>query len=171
MGNQTFLGKIFSYGSVFLYSVLLFIEQTTEIVEDMLELCLETSELTAANLYYLCAQVNAIIFQNNMLQTPKIKLLSWRLFEKSIQQYKKLINIPQKENRIQKDFIVVLTDQFTNVSHGPTKTALDRCQALMKNGKKVILINTGEYRLSQGKIPLMFSYQWLTNNDLIEKIM
>lgn len=50
---------------------------------------------------------------------------------------------------------VVITEQFLGVEHGPTKTALDRCAALKKMGKKVLLINTAEFFCVDGKIPFV----------------
>ena len=43
------------------------------------------------------------------------------------------------------DRVIVITSQFLDLRHGPTKTALDRCECLIKDfGMQVFLINTGD---------------------------
>ena len=62
--------------------------------------------------------------------------------------YKKLIKtelkyIPETERN--HNFVLVVTEQFLRMQHGPTKTALDRCRTLINEEKKnVSLVNTAE---------------------------
>lgn len=42
------------------------------------------------------------------------------------------------------DVVLVTVQQFLNLTHGPTKTVLDRAYVLSKMGKKVFIVNTAE---------------------------
>ena len=54
----------------------------------------------------------------------------------------------------------MITEQFISISHGPTKTASDRCKILMQEMKKdVTLINTAEVLSFVGKIPFYNAVQ------------
>ncbi len=50
--------------------------------------------------------------------------------------------IPYAERN--KNFVVVLTSQVLSEGHGPTKTLFDRCHALRKMGKELLIINTAD---------------------------
>lgn len=49
--------------------------------------------------------------------------------------------------------VIVITSQFLDMRHGPTKTALDRCECLIKQfGMQVFLINTGDLLFHDDRI-------------------
>ncbi len=82
----------------------------------------------------------------------KIDLLLYDILEnyrKKFQQYDHQIS----KNQIRKDFIIVVTDQFLGRGHAPTSLAMQWCDELVKNGKKVLLINTAENCTPIGIIP------------------
>jgi hypothetical protein len=59
--------------------------------------------------------------------------------------------IPARERN--KNVVVVMTNQFLGILHGPTQTALDRCHVLQTTmDKDVFLVNTAE-RPRELKLP------------------
>lgn len=95
----------------------------------------------------------------------------WALYKDIIDEYTRNVSVSLEpipfENR-DKDLIIVITEQFISVAHGPTKTALDRCKAIIsKMGKKVLLINTAEVLSNVGEIPF---YNMKSGSYMPEKI-
>ena len=89
------------------------------------------------------------MFVTPFLQTDQNKVLLWKSFNNIVREYHDVIwkesHFPYitKEKR-NENFYVVIADQILAEEHGPTKSAFDRCRALMSLGNNVLLINTGE---------------------------
>lgn len=65
---------------------------------------------------------------------------------------------------------VVLTSQFLTMEHGPTKTALDRCQCLMEEfGMEIVLINTAEFMYNDDMLCLYDMKESSYNQNLLDK--
>ncbi|MBO5388803.1 MAG: glycosyltransferase [Lachnospiraceae bacterium] len=61
--------------------------------------------------------------------------------------------IPKEERN--KEFVLVLISQIIDLTHGPTKTLLDRCYILeQKLNKKIYIINTAEFATPYGAVPM-----------------
>ena len=64
----------------------------------------------------------------------------------------------------------MVTEQFLDIRHGPTKTVLDRCKILIEEmGKEVILIDSCELVSLEGKIPFYGVQQGGRNKKTDEK--
>lgn len=88
------------------------------------------------------------MFCNKSLKTEQTILLRWKLFQQVVQMYKMQIKtelkyIPWQERN--HNFVLVITEQFLSMEHGPTKTALDRCRTLIRKEKQVLLVNSAEF--------------------------
>lgn len=72
--------------------------------------------------------------------------------------------IPRDERN--ENFVLVVTEQFIEETHGPTKTALDRCKTLIeKMGKTVLLINTAEWGEGNAACPFFKLHKGNYNVD------
>lgn len=153
---------------VYLYSAALSIRQSKAVFQSMLEYCYRQKEAFApSTLLYLCNQFMSIVFlapDLNMLEAKKYMQL---LFDYVVQCYEKALKeylIPISPYERDSDMVLVLTEQFLSFEHGPSKSAADRCQILMKRmGKRVLLINTAELLSPVGRIP--FVNEHLANYD------
>ena len=137
------------YIGILLYSSIIQFTRDTKWMVSMLRYILENiNHFTPNNLYFLYTQMAYLPMVNQHMESAETKLLMEKLFQEIIQQFhsnneKKYISIPITER--DQDFIIVLTEQFLGETHGPTKTAMDRCRVILeKMGKKVLLINTAE---------------------------
>lgn len=106
--------------------------------------------------YYLWNQFKAFSFLGTIQWNASTDRLLDRIYENSYNEYweqakSSLVKIPYHDR--DQDLVFVLTIQFLEKNHAPTKTVRERIKGLCKLGKKVILINTTEQYLAQGYIP------------------
>ncbi|MBM7868334.1 hypothetical protein GTO89_15880 [Heliobacterium gestii] len=101
-------------------------------------------------------------FLDRRYRTLENDLRFWRLHRALVHAHAKLLPeppqwIPAAERDSER--VVVITNQYLGLQHGPTMTALDRAHALQsKLGKKVVLINAAEMPRS---LPLPFFLPFL----------
>ncbi len=109
--------------------------------------------------FFLFYQFKSMAFLYSELDAADVKRELWEFYYNVIDGYKKTVRekleyIPAEKRN--KNLIVVITEQFLEEQHGPTKTALDRCNAIMeKLGKEVLLINTAEILSDVGAIDFL----------------
>ena len=133
---------------IYLSSIIINITLELEELELLEKYVIKNTELTAGEKHFLFYQIKYLMFCNKSLTTEKTILLKWQLFQQVVQMYKKLIKtelkyIPETERN--HNFVLVVTEQFLRMQHGPTKTALDRCRTLINEEKKnVLLVNSAE---------------------------
>ena len=167
------IAKTNVYMGVYLYSVLVYLEFDTHVMEEFIEYVRKQDMLTYKNKYYLFYQIANMIFLHPELETEPVLTAKWRLLEQvKTEISQKLTKSLQKIPREQRDaeMVLVITEQFLGASHGPTKTALDRCVSLVNAmGKKVLLINTAELLTEVGKMPILFYYKGNYNKILSEQ--
>lgn len=148
----------YPYPTVWWYSVLCNIKKDRDIFFEFIKYIRKKQGAFSANtLYFLYYQLKSNVFVYPQLNGIQIKEELWRLFIDVIRTFEQSVcvsldQIPYEERN--NDLIVVITEQFIRTEHGPTKTALDRCRALIKKeGKKVLLLNTAEVLSEVGEIP------------------
>lgn len=150
------IGKEINY-DIYLYSYLIQLKPEKKYVEELCSLVLHTDKLNWKEINFLFGQIASILFLNSELYDLKLVELNWEILYKAHEMCKKEMNlelefIPESERN--QDLAIVLTEQFLDIQHGPTKTALDRCYVLQKiMHKKVFLINTAEALSPEGEIP------------------
>lgn len=146
------------YISVLLYSAIIDFTKDPVWLESLVSYIMENiCHFTKNNLYFLYTQMAYKPMVDQRLDTPETNLLMLKLLKEIINKFqqdnsKEYAFIPiQKRNP---NIIVVLTEQFLGVAHGPSKTAMDRCKVIIeKMGKQVLLINTAETLSMIGKLP------------------
>lgn len=128
------IAKTNVYMGVYLYSVLVYLEFDTHVMEEFIEYVRKQDMLNYQNKYYLFYQIANMIFLHPELETEPVLTAKWRLLEQvKTEISQKLTKSLQKIPREQRDaeMVLVITEQFLGASHGPTKTALDRCVSLV----------------------------------------
>lgn len=144
------------YAKVWLYSAMLTVNYNPIVMEEFLECVLEEKFGPNVN-YFLFYQIKAAKFYHNQLENEKNKYLNWKLLERAVEAFKDKLSdiietIPYKQRNL--DLALVITEQILGETHGPTKTAFDRCKVLIENmHKKVLLLNTAEIVSQVGMIP------------------
>jgi len=144
--------------TIYLYSICLNICPCPVYVEKIINVITKNKEqFTKNNLYFYAYQLFGVTFRNPEADTIEVKLAIWKLFREVYTLFKQevttsLERIPVGERN--EKLIIVIAEQFLETSHGPTKTALDRCRAIMtKMNKEVFLICSNEVLPSLGKMP------------------
>lgn len=121
-------------------------------------------------LNFLLWQFFHYIFAYPELNNSKTKSDIWSILNYNTMRYESvfvdMLNpIPSKERNDK--FVLVLTDQFISIKHGPSKTAADRCKILIERmGKKVLLLNTAELAGKKGGIPFFGCFHASYNDGL-----
>lgn len=150
--------------AIYLYSVSLSIRHNNRVFEEMLEYIVEKNGITGGTaLYYLYYQCFHLAFKYNSLSTSKSQYYIWKMLSLALDKYKDALAgylAPIKKDERTKGLVFVVTDQFIEYEHGPSKTAADRCKVLIeKCNKRVMLINTAECLAQSGSVPFYgFSY-------------
>lgn len=145
--------------AVWWYSVLLGIRNDRDIFLDMVRYLRKNRRVFSANTqYFIYYQLKFKLFVSSKLDMEESKAELWEYFREVVEEFAQVLTTPLEaipEEERNKNLVVVITEQVTNTKHGPTKTALDRCKALMTVlGKEVLLINTAEVTNVVGCIPL-----------------
>ena len=131
-----------------------------ERIETFLELLLHTKALQTEEKLMLYWQVNGMLFTcTGIPDSVKYKKLTlWKHMSDCY--CKNFSNLQRIENR-RADVVLVTVQQFLSMTHGPTKTVLDRAYVLTQMGKKVFILNTAELyggNMSGIKQPIKASY-------------
>lgn len=147
-----------SYGAVWWYSVLLGIKKDSllfyEFIKYVRQNKAEFSINTQCFLYY---QLSGFLFLYPELSHMENQVELWKFYQEILEGFAEKIQTPLLElpiNERNENLVIVVTEQFLDSAHGPTKTALDRCKTLIKEmGKEVILMNSKEMLNREGEIP------------------
>lgn len=158
---KTWLGHDI-YADVYIYSFINYVFPGIDTVRGYLVRVMNSDELTWENLYFLSQQISVYMFVNAALDDYELICLNWKLYKKAFMKCKEQLNmdltrIPLSARN--KNVHLVITDQFLTDSHGPTKTALDRCLTLKKNRGEVLLLNTAECLTPIGGLNVFARYK------------
>lgn len=161
------------YAKVWLYSAMLAVNDNPAVLEEFLEYVISEKEFGPNVKYFLFYQARVEAFCRCALDNEKNKYLLWELLKEVVDAFKSelkdvLTPIPYEQRNA--DIAFVITEQILGESHGPTKTAFDRCKCLMETmHKKVLLINTAEVESLIGAIPLYRSAHSHYLRELLDK--
>jgi hypothetical protein len=152
------LPKEAPYAAVWWYSVLMGMDKDAELFLEFVRYVREHRTVFSANTqYFVFYQMMYLSFR---IPDPdeESKEELWDFYNEIEDEFagqiepELLCEIPMHERK--KDMVVVITEQFIDIQHGPTKTVLDRCKTLVtKLGKEVFLINDAEILSQVGVIP------------------
>jgi len=143
---------------VLCYSYLFKLNLDIDYLVKFLDYLLETDAIEFIYLDFIYKQIVAEIFLHSELKNFDVDIRMQRLLEKCVRMAEKGLSAdilePIDKLERDEDFVLVITSQFVGLSHGPTKSALDRC-SILKNElkKKVMLINTAELMQIVGYMP------------------
>ena len=148
----------YPHQAVWWYSVLCAIDKKPDVLTEFIRFVNEHSECFSANtLHFLFYQLKSLQFRYSELSGIDVDYELGVFFSKTVEEFRRgvgsdLSYIPiEKRNN---NLVLVITEQFIAIQHGPTKTALDRCKILKTAmGKEVLLINTAEVLSQCGAIP------------------
>lgn len=133
---------------IYIVSFLAHIAPNIKYTRDLLRLCQNDEVFTPETQFYFYYQITHKRFVQAYRFDSAASFILSRFYKHIYLRYKSSITdemcwIPPEERN--KNFIVVMTSQFISITHGPTKTALDRCRVLQEHmHKQIILINTSE---------------------------
>lgn len=145
-GIKSFLPVDHGYIDIYLYSFLLSQVNDPKYLDQMISFAY--SDLTPETLHFLYWQINSLLFMNpqfkNQYYLAKVHDLYKRIFYKyNVQIADQLEWIPFSKR--DESLVVIFSNQFILLPHGPTQTVLDRCVTLVRSfGKKILLINTAD---------------------------
>ena len=148
----------YPHAAVWWYSVLLGMVKNPLLFAEFVRYVRKNRKSFSANTrYFLFGQLKALLFVYHELDSAEGKTELWHLFWEIVEQFAEEIQEPLEMIPLEKrneNLVVVITEQFLAVQHGPTKSALDRCKAIMtKMGKNVLLLNVAELLSNVGEIP------------------
>lgn len=139
----------------FAYSMLMKMEYNVEYTRKYVEI-INKLNLNYDNKYFLTGQFKRYAFLDKIAVDDNInKIIDGmyiECFEHFKQDEKLKYKIPVKDRN--KDIVVILTMQYLDETHAPTKTVNERARALKKLGKQAFIINTTEQHTLKGAVPL-----------------
>ncbi len=146
-----------TYYKLCLLSILMKLGGKAEDTNNYFELVRTAEDITEDNKYFAWNQFKAISFRNmaayDKTTNYTVNEIYTQAYDTYMKKYKEMLSyIPLNERN--KDVVIVMTIQYLNNTHAPTRTVMERCKALRELGKVVILINTTEQYIMQGVIPM-----------------
>lgn len=143
---------------IFCYSFLIKTGNDSEYLEKFIDYLLEIPNPSYLRLDFILRQIGGTLFRNNKYKNVDIDIKMQKLLERCIQTTETYIpkelldpiNVGQRDSNL----VIVITSQYLDIEHGPTKSALDRCYIIKKvMDKNVLLINTAELLQIAGATP------------------
>lgn len=148
----------YAYPTIWWYSVVCAIYHDPMTYHNFIKYVRDNQDKFSSNtLFFLYYQFKFMSFVSSDLDGADGRRELWLLYNDIIDKYKNKISVSLERIPVSErddNLIVVITEQFILTKHGPTKTALDRCKAIITNmNKRVLLINTAEILSNVGEIP------------------
>ncbi len=145
------------YYKLAIYSILMVLSRNAVYTNKYLLEVLRNSEVKTGNMYFVWYQFKRMSLKKLIVSDKKSNLLKDELYEKVYNGYvseldKFLVKVPLEERN--KDLVIILTIQFLDETHAPTKTVIERASALKKLGKEVVIVNTTEQYIIKGYLPM-----------------
>ncbi len=142
---------------IFILSFCVRIDIDVKYIKEMQEKVMLSDSLDWRQKYFIYQQIGSLIFLNPQLNEKDAVVGQWKLIEQIRDLCKAELTIELRQvsdEECNKNLVIVMTDQFITIQHGPTKTALDRCYVIKKKmHKNVFLINTADALPLVGEVP------------------
>ncbi len=142
---------------IFLLSFCVRLDIDVKYIKEMQDKVMQSDYLDWRQKYFIYQQIGSLIFLNPKLNEKDVVVGQWKLIEqiRDLCKAELTIELMQVSNEeCNKNLVIVMTDQFIAIQHGPTKTALDRCYVIKKKmHKNVFLINTADALPLVGEVP------------------
>ncbi len=151
-----------SYYNLTVYSILMSITGSANYTNLYLNEILADVNINIENLYFVWQQFKRISIRKGAVLNKKSHELCNSIYEKCyygfVQTHNKdLKKMPLEERN--KNVVILLTPQFLDGTHAPTRSVMERAKVLKELGKTVIIINTTEQYLKEGYIPLYRAHE------------
>ena len=145
------------YYKLTIYSILMVLSRNATYTNKYLLEILGSSKVKTENMYFVWYQLKRMSLKKIIVSDKKSNVLKNELYEKVYNGYaleldKFLVKIPLEERN--KDLVMILTIQFLDETHAPTKTVIERASTLKKLGKEVVIVNTTEQYIIKGYLPM-----------------
>jgi len=140
-----------------IYSILMSIIKNVNYTNAYLNEVLSDKSVNAENLYFVWSHFKRKLFTSLVKSDEKsVKMLD-EIYERCYKSFinglnKHLVKIPAEKRN--KNLVVILTIQFLNDTHAPTRSVIERAKALKRLGRTVVIINTTEQYIKTGYIPI-----------------
>lgn len=138
-------------------SILMVLGKKAEYTTTYLKEILKNKEIKPKSLYFVYQQTKRLSLKKFAIFDKESNLLCNKLYEKCYDLFKKKVNkycikIPLEER--DNNTIMILSIQFLNEAHAPTRTVMERAKSLKKLGKNIIIVNTSELYIEEGYLPI-----------------
>lgn len=158
---------------IYTLSFLTSVDNTPQYPNLLLELLISSNELSYENLFFIYYQIVSKNFTNSDIHDSHTDLLMSDLYRKIYEGFMNSVSpLPDfiKKGDRNKKLAVVFISQFLGLSHGPTKTVLDRCEVIKsKLGMTPFIINTAELLPLRGFMPFFSPALGSYDPSLLEK--
>jgi len=154
-------GKIYLYYRLTLYSIIMKLSQNVFYTNLYLSEILECNKINNENIYFVYQQFKRLSLVKQVSMNKQSLNIFNKLYDKCYKEYSDdlkeyFIKIPYEKRN--KNLVMIMTTQFLDNTHAPTNTIMERVKTLKTLGKDVILINTTEFCLLNGYVPLYGFY-------------
>ena len=151
-----FISENFIY-KLSLYSILMALDKRTVYTNKYLSEVLENDKISAENIYFIFHQFKRMSFTRQIPMDNQSFNLINKLYDKCYDDFtdnlKKYIYKMPYDQR-DKNTVMIMTVQFLDNTHAPTKSVIERIKVLVMSGKRVVLVNTAEICLMNGYLPV-----------------
>ena len=151
-----------SYYSLTVYSILMGISGDANYTNLYLNETLENDDINIENLYFVWQQFKRISIRKGAVLNKKSHELCNSIYEKCYDGFVQIQNKDLKKISLEernKNVVILLTPQFLDGTHAPTRSVMERVKVLKELGKTIIIINTTEQYLKEGYIPLYRAHE------------
>ncbi len=150
-------GKDYFYYKLALYSIIIMISNSSRFTKLYLEEVLSNDKTSLENLYFVYHQFKRFFFTGQAIHDNESKNMLDELYNRCYNGFlendgTELVKIPLEERN--HNLVIIMTVQFLNDIHAPTKSVIERIKALRALGKNVVLVNTAEFCLMNGYLPI-----------------
>ena len=157
-----------NYYNLVIYSILMSISNNAGYTNLYLKEILFNSNANNRNMYFVWHQFKPRSLKKLVSFNKETRLLWDELYERSYKGFSEelkeyFVKIPLMERN--KNLVLILTIQFLEDMHAPTRTVKERAKALIDSGKDVIIVNTTEQYITDG---YMLIYN-LFEGEVLEK--
>lgn len=140
-----------------LLSILMKFADKSKYTNEFFDTIKTASDMTEDNKYFAWNQFKRISLRNLAEYDEDTNNIVDNLYDQAYELYTQKYNdlleyIPSEERN--KDIVFVMTIQYLDNTHAPTRTVMERCKTLRKLGKTVVIINTTEQYLMPGFVPM-----------------
>lgn len=149
--------KKYFYFKLTIYSILMLLDKNISYTNKFITAVMSYENINEENLYFVWNQFKRMSLKHMVIVDEKNDKLLNEMYDKCYMGLandlkRHLVKIPSKERN--KNLILILTIQFLDTTHAPTRTVLERAKALTKLGKKVMIVNTCEQYIMRGHLPM-----------------